>query len=101
MANELGEVRVNVNEPARLEIADQWPGPALDRDISTLARQREVDAVFTQDEREAELVAAWMSMWAGALVLKDVVKESVAEPPDDENQREEKPRAEPHDGHCC
>ena len=97
MADELIEALAVVNQvkqaqPIRVELPAQTPG----HDMAVPQHDRGVDAAFAQQEREASVVAGWLGMWSGALLLKDILKDAVAEP-DDERETEMKPRQ--HE--CC
>jgi hypothetical protein len=59
---------------------------------------RHADAAFAQQDREASAVAGWLTLWAGSLLLKDILKDALTPPAD---EREEKLKAHQKDCDCC
>lgn len=98
MSQELGEALAALNhvKQARLEMAVELPAHAPGHDMVTPEHYRGSDAVFAQQDREASAVAGWLGMWTGALLLKDIIKDAVAEPVD---ERETHKQPKRHD--CC
>lgn len=53
---------------------------------------RIVEAVFTPDDKEANLVAGLMGMWTGTLLLHDLMVEHLTPPVGDDLSRRKKER---------
>ena len=97
MSDELIEALATVNQvkqaqPILVELPAQTPG----HDMAVPEHYHHADAVFAQQERKASAVAGWLGMWGGALLMKDIIQDTVAEPVD-ERETPTKPRR--HD--CC
>src|SRR5436309_3302562 len=99
MSDELLEVLATVNgAKARPVIVVEQPVHSPGHEMAIPEQYHNADAVFAQQDREASAVAGWLGMWAGSLLLKDIIKDTVAAPAD---EREEKLRADHKDCDCC
>jgi hypothetical protein len=100
MSEELLEVlavatQTNATKPA---IVVEQPVYSPGHEMAVPEQYHHADAVFAQHDREASAVAGWIGMWAGTLLLKDIIKDTVTESAD---EREKQLRADHKDCDCC
>jgi len=100
MADELLEALAVAHQvkQQQAEIVVERPVLSPGHEMAVPERLHGTDAVFAQQDREASLVAGWLGMWAGTLLLKDILQDATTEPAD---ERERKLRAEHKDCDCC
>jgi len=87
---------VKQQQPIRVERPVQSPG----HEMAVPKLHQDSDAVFAQQDREASVVAGWLGMWGGGMLLKDILQDAVAEP-EDEREDHRKTELKPHPHDCC
>ena len=99
MADELCNVRVLVNEfeQTRPKMAVEWPAEVLDHTICVPQQPRTIDATFGQEQREPSPVAGYLAMWAGMLLVKDIMKA----PESADEERKKNLDAKQRECDCC
>src|SRR5262245_31645422 len=103
MTEEMLEALAALNQvkPARDAIQVERPVHSPGHEMAVPERLNGTDAVFSQEDREASVVAGWLGMWAGTLLLKDIIKDTVTPPVDDEREENGKPRPKHRERDCC
>jgi hypothetical protein len=95
---EMIEALAALSHSQKPTIVVEQPVHSPGHEMAVPEQLRHADAAFTQQDREASAVAGWLGVWAGSLLLKDILKDAVTPPAD---EREEKLKAHKKDCDCC